>query len=86
MPVTFFLRDKKEGMSDYFFGCTKDVGTCGVCVYTRPNHIPKKDSLVTLMLAPETKSRFAHTDTPLEIKGQVAWSSRDQQTFGIRFT
>ncbi len=86
MPVTFFLREKKGSISDYFFGSIRDVGSCGVCIYARPNHIPMKDSLVTLMLAPEVKCRFAHTDIPLEIKGQVAWSNREQQFFGVRFT
>ena len=85
MPVTFFLRGKKDNMSDYFFGCTKDVASCGICIYTRPNYIPIVDSLVTLLITPEEKSRFAHTDIPLQIKGQVAWRNKEQHTFGVRF-
>jgi hypothetical protein len=86
MPVTFFLNEKKGSMSDYLFGCTKDVSSRGVSIYCRPNHIPRVASLVTLLVTPEEKNRFSHTDIPVYIKGQVVWSDRDQQIFGIRFT
>jgi len=85
MPVTFFTKEKKVDMSDYLFGCTKDVSSRGVCIYCRPNHIPMKDSLLTLLITPEEKSRLSHTDIPVHIKGQVAWIDRDQQIFGVKF-
>ena len=73
-------------MSDDLFGCTKDVSSRGVCIYCRPNHIPMVDSLLTLLVTPEEKSRFSHTDIHIHIKGQVAWSDRDHHIFGVRFS
>jgi len=85
MPITFFLKEKKGNVSDYFFGNTKNVCSCGLCIHARPTQIPAVDSLVTLLVAHDEQSRFTHTDIPLQIKGQVAWRNREQQTFGVRF-
>jgi len=85
MPVTFFLKEKKGSMSDYFFGWTKDVSSQGACIYAKVNHIPIVDSLMTLLVTPEVQSRFSDSDVLVKIKGKVTWNNSDTQSFGVRF-
>ena len=85
MPVTFFLKEKKGSISDYFFGWTKDVSSHGACICTKPNYIPIVDSLMTLLVTPEVQSRLSDSDILVQIKGKVTWNNSDTKCFGVRF-
>ena len=85
MPVAFFLKEKNDGMSDYFLGWTKDVSSDGTCIYAKSSHIPMVDTLLTLLVTSEVQDRPSNSDISVQIKGQVVWNDNEKQSFGVRF-
>jgi hypothetical protein len=85
MPVTFFLKEKKGSISDYFFGWTKDISSQGTCISAKLNSIPDISILLTLLVAPEKQNRFSDSDILVPIRGKVAWNNINTQNFGVRF-
>ncbi len=85
MPIAFFSNKKGNDMASFAFGWTQDVCSQGICVQSRPGHIPGIDSLITLSVTSEAHDQITNYGAPVEIDGQVVWNDFKKQCFGVKF-
>ena len=63
MPISFLAKETKGDITDYCFGQTLDVSSCGVCVWARPDNIPDVAKIIS-------KALFIETETDGRISSQ----------------
>ncbi len=84
MPISFLSKETKGDITDYCFGRTLDVSSCGVCVSARPDTIPDVSTIMTLLVIPEDHDRQSQSDVSVTMHGKVMWKNIEKQNFGVR--
>ncbi|MCP3874356.1 MAG: hypothetical protein GY699_14530 [Desulfobacteraceae bacterium] len=85
MPISFFSNKTKGDITDYSFGHTLDVSSCGICISARPNNIPDVSTMMTLLAIPEDQGRQSQSRISVTMQGKVMWNNIKKQNFGVWF-